>query len=188
MLKATVLALVISSGLISGSSLMAQTPTMEPAPAQQPTAKASDVASPDAIMDAAYDSISGPATQERDWNRLRSLFLPGAHLIQSAPDKDGKYTTTVLSVDDFVAAATPYFKQNDFFEREIWSHSDRYTNIIQRFSTYASSHTKGGEPFARGVNSFQLLYKDGRWWIVTIFWQEEDHDYPIPAKFLPGKK
>jgi hypothetical protein len=188
MLKATVLALVISSGLMSGSSLMAQTAATESAPAQQPAAKPADVASPDAIMAAAYDSISGPATQERDWSRLRSLFLPGAHLISTAPDASGKYTTTVMSVDEFVAAAAPYFKQNDFFEREIWSHSDRYANIIQRFSTYASSHTKGGEPFARGVNSFQLLYKDGRWWIVTIFWQEEDHDYPIPAMLLPGKK
>jgi hypothetical protein len=188
MLKAAVLALVISGALISCNSLMAQTAATESAPTQQPAAKPADVASPDAIMAAAYDSISGPATQERDWNRLRSLFLPGAHLIQSAPDKDGKYTTTVMSVDEFVAAATPYFKQNDFFEREIWSHSDRYANIIQRFSTYASSHTKGGEPFARGINSFQLLYKDGRWWIVTIFWQEEDAEYPIPGKFLPIKK
>src|ERR1700722_6914521 len=188
MLKATVLALVISSWLISGGSLMAQTAAPESAQTQQPAAQSADGAVPDEIMGVAYDSISGPATQERDWNRLRSLFLPGAHLIQSAPDKDGKYTTTVLSVDDFVAAATPYFKQNNFFEREIWSHSDRYANIIQRFSTYASSHAQGGEPFARGVNSFQLLYKDGCWWIVTIFWQEEDHDYPIPAKFLPGKK
>jgi hypothetical protein len=66
MLKATVLALVISSWLISGGSLMAQTAT-ESAPTQQPAAKPADVASPDAIMDAAYDSISGPATQERDW-------------------------------------------------------------------------------------------------------------------------
>jgi hypothetical protein len=190
MFKATVLALVIVSGLISGGSLPAQTsaPASSAAPDAQPNAKPADVASPQAIIDAAYDSISGPATQERDWNRLRSLFLPGAHLIQSAPDTAGKYTTSVLSMDEFVGAATPYFKEHDFFERELWSHEDRYANIIQRFSTYASAHTKGGEPFARGVNSFQLLYKDGRWWIVTIFWQEEDHEYPIPARFLPGKK
>ncbi len=187
MLKAAALGLAIFAVASFGGTLAAQT-AAAPVEAQQPVAKPADVASPDAIMDAAYDSISGPATQERDWNRLRSLFLPGAHLISTAPDASGKYTTTVMSVDEFVAAAAPYFKQNDFFEREIWSHSDRYANIIQRFSTYASSRAKGGEPFARGVNSFQLLYKDGRWWIVTIFWQEEDHDYPIPEKLLPGKK
>ena len=37
----------------------------------------SDVASPDAIIAAAYDVISGPAGQKRDWNRMRSLFYPG---------------------------------------------------------------------------------------------------------------
>jgi hypothetical protein len=177
MLKAAAVALVIFSGLVSGGVVL-----------EQNSAPAADVASPQAIVTAAYDSISGPATQERDWNRLRSLFLPGAHFIQSTPDADGKYTTNVLSMDEFVAAATPYFKEHDFYERELWEHQDRYANIVQRFSTYASARTKDGEPFARGVNSFQLLYKDGRWWIVTIFWQEEDREYPIPAKFLPGKK
>jgi hypothetical protein len=114
MLKAAALGLAIFAVASFGGTLAAQT-AAAPAEAQQPVAKPADVASPDAIMDAAYDSISGPATQERDWNRLRSLFLPGAHLISTAPDASGKYTTTVMSVDEFVAAAAPYFKQNDFF-------------------------------------------------------------------------
>jgi hypothetical protein len=24
-----------------------------------------------------------------------------------------------------------------------------------------------------------------RWWVVTIFWQAEGSDNPIPAKYLP---
>jgi hypothetical protein len=108
MLKAAAVALVIFSGLVSGGVVL-----------EQNSAPAADVASPQAIVTAAYDSISGPATQERDWNRLRSLFLPGAHFIQSTPDADGKYTTNVLSMDEFVAAATPYFKEHDFYEREL---------------------------------------------------------------------
>jgi hypothetical protein len=50
------------------------------------------------------------------------------------------------------------------------------------FSTYDSKRIPDGEPFARGINSFQL-YGDGtRWWIVTIFWDAEAPDKPIPAK------
>jgi hypothetical protein len=187
MFKTAAIVLVFS-GLLAGIPALGQTAASEQAQVQQPTANPGDVESPKALIAAAYDSISGPATQARDWDRLRSLFLPGAHLIQSAPDPQGKYTTTVLSVDEFVAAARPYFGQNDFYEREIAAHADRYANIVQQFSTYESAHAKGGKPFARGVNSFQLLYKDGRWWIVTIFWQEEDHEFPIPAKWLPTKK
>jgi len=42
-----------------------------------------DVASIDAIITAAYDSISGPPGK-RDWDRERSLFIPGARLIPTA--------------------------------------------------------------------------------------------------------
>jgi len=46
-----------------------------------PAPKPDDVKSIDAIMHAAYDSISGPAGA-RDWNRFRSLFLPQARFTQ----------------------------------------------------------------------------------------------------------
>ena len=56
--------------------------------------------------------------------------------------------------------------------------------MLHAFSTYDSKRTPDGEPFARGINSFQL-YSDGtRWWIVTIFWDAETSDKPIPAKYL----
>ena len=44
-------------------------------------ANPTDVASIDAIIAAAYDSISGPAGEKRDWKRVRSLFIPGARLV-----------------------------------------------------------------------------------------------------------
>ena len=39
-----------------------------------------DVSSPDAIIKAMYDTISGPAGK-RNWYRERSLYLDGARLI-----------------------------------------------------------------------------------------------------------
>jgi hypothetical protein len=40
-------------------------------------------------------------------------------------------------------------------------------------------------PFARGINSFQLLKDGDRYWIVNIFWDAESSDHPIPAHYLP---
>ena len=48
-------------------------------------ARADDVKSIDAIVAAVYDVISGPAGQKRDWDRMRSLFVPGARLIPAVP-------------------------------------------------------------------------------------------------------
>ncbi|MGH9682468.1 MAG: hypothetical protein ACRD4S_02505 [Candidatus Acidiferrales bacterium] len=151
-----------------------------------PAAKASDVASPDAILAAVYDVISGPAGQKRDWDRFRSLFTPGARLIPAGPDKQGHIAVHAFSPEDYIRLSDPYFQKNGFAEREIARKTGRYGHILEAFSTYESRHdAKDAAPFARGINSFQLFYDGSRWWIVTIYWEEETPDNPLPKKFLP---
>jgi hypothetical protein len=38
----------------------------------------------------------------------------------------------------------------------------------------------------RGINSVQLFNDGRRWWIVSIYWQQENARAPIPEKYLPG--
>lgn len=38
------------------------------------------------------------------------------------------------------------------------------------------------------LDSFQLMSDGRRWWLVTIFWQDETLENPIPANYLAGKK
>ena len=75
--------------------------------ATPPVAKPADVATPDAIIDAVYASISGPAGQPRDWSRFRSLMIPGARLIPSARRTPGATTPVVWSAEEYIAAAGP---------------------------------------------------------------------------------
>jgi hypothetical protein len=49
--------------------------------AKVPTPRPDDVKSLDAIINAAYEAISGPAGT-RDWNRFRSIFLPQARFTE----------------------------------------------------------------------------------------------------------
>ena len=149
-----------------------------------PAAQPADVATPDAIIDAVYASISGLAGQLRDWARFRSLLIPGARLIPSARRTPGTTTPVVWSAEEYIAAAGAGLERQGFFEREIHRTTEAFGAVLHAFSTYDSKRTPDGEPFARGINSFQL-YSDGtRWWIVTIFWDAETSDQPIPAKYL----
>jgi hypothetical protein len=156
----------------------------------QPAAKPADVASPDAILAATYDVISGPAGQQRDWDRFRSLFVPGARLIPVVPKKTGTGSDTrIITPDEYAKFADTYFQKNGFAEREISQKAERYGNIMQIFSTYESRHDpKDAQPFARGINSFQLFYDGTRWWVVTIYWLEETPENPLPKEFLPPAK
>ena len=156
-------------------------------------ANAADVESIDAIVTAAYDSISGPAGL-RDWNRVRSLFMPGARLIPtgSAPgamNANDKIAPQVLDIESYIVRSADYVEKNGFFEREIARRTEQFGHIAHVWSTYESHHkTDDPRPFMRGINSIQLMHDGARWWIVTIYWQHESPDNPIPKKYLKTVK
>ena len=156
-----------------------------PAQEGRPVAAAEDVESADAIIAAVYDVISGPAGAERDWDRMRSLFLPGAQLTPSFESPDGGYGVQYMSVEDWIEGAKEWFSENAFFEVEIHQVAESYGHIAHAFSTYESRREADGEPFTRGINSFQLMFDGTRWWIVNIFWQGETESEPIPGQYLP---
>ena len=62
----------------------------------------------------------------------------------------------------------------------------QFGNIVHVWSTYESRHNADdATPFARGINSIQLLKDGDRYWIVNILWDSERPSNPIPAKYLP---
>lgn len=170
--------------LASGAEVRAQQPPAAVQPAT-PAAKPADVESFDALIAALYDVISGPAGQKRDWDRFRSLFVPGARLIPMGPRQSGGFVTRVLTVEDYVTRAGPALERDGFFEREIGRVTERYGNLVHAFSAYDSKRTLNDDkPFMRGINSIQAMYDGSRWWVVTIFWEAERPDNPIPEKYL----
>ena len=113
---------------------------------------------------AAYNVISGPAGR-RDWDRFKELFAPGARLIHG--DK-------VMTPDEFAKASQPYFQEHGFFERPVANSIERYGDMAQVWSPYQSRNKSDDEkPFAKGVNSFQLVRRDDQWKILTILWSEQ---------------
>jgi hypothetical protein len=150
-----------------------------------PAAAPADVASVDAIIAALYDVISGPAGQTRNWDRMRSLFIPGARLIPTSRAQDGTIRHRVMTVDDYITQVGPNLERSGFFEREIGRTTDTFGNVTHAFSAYDSKRTaQDAQPFARGINSIQLLNDGKRWWVVTVFWDIERPDNQIPAKYL----
>jgi hypothetical protein len=176
-------ALTAASLLAGGREAAAQ--GAAPTPAAVPAARPADVASLDAILAALYDVISGPAGQQRDWDRFRSLFVPGARLIPTGGPAGQPPRATVWSPDEYVQRAAPGLERDGFFEREIGRTVDTFGRITQVFSAYDSKRLPTDEkPFQRGINSIQLLNDGTRWWVVTIYWDAERPDNPIPPRYL----
>lgn len=163
------------------SAVAAPTSAQQVPPSERvPTPAPADVATIDGVLAAVYASISGPAGQPRDWDRFRSVMHPEARLIPTGPTGSGARAATILTVDDYVERAGASLQANGFFENEIGRRTDRYGSVVHLLSAYESLRTADGEPFDRGVNSFQLFWDGERWWVMTIFWEAESPDNPIP--------
>ena len=168
-------------------------PTLPPLPGSLaehpiwPTAQPSDVQSIDAIVSALYDVISGPRGQARDWNRMRSLFLPDAHLVPARAERDPHRADAVmLTIDGYIQRATPATAANGFFEHGIHNQVEEFGSIAHVWSTYETRHASSdARPFTRGINSIQLLKSGGRYYIVEVLWDAETTADPLPPKYLP---
>jgi hypothetical protein len=149
-----------------------------------PAAKPGDVVSVDAIIAALYDVISGDKGVERDWNRFRSLFYPGARMVPTRIDaKGGKASIRVASPESYIKASEAFLEGEGFHEQEISRKVDAHGALAQVFSAYEARHKLADpKPFLRGVNSIQLLNDGTRWWVLTVAWSPETPQHPLPER------
>jgi hypothetical protein len=150
--------------------------------AKVPAPRPNDVKSLDAIIAAAYESISGPAGT-RDWKRFRSIFLPQARFTEVGKGEDGGTIIISWGVEEFIRDAGAIFAKEPFYENGIVNDTAGYGGMRQVLSSYESRRAPGEKAFQRGINSFQVLNDGKRWWIVSIFWDSERPDNPLPEKF-----
>src|ERR1700731_865904 len=151
-----------------------------------PLAISSDTDSIDTAIHAVYDVISGPAGA-RDWARFRSLFTEGARLIPIRQTPQGS-VPAVMTPEDYEKRAGANFEKAAFYESEVAHRVETFGDIAHVFSTYESRRAPGEKPFARGINSFQLVKTGAGWKIMTILWDSEREGLMIPDKYLASPK
>jgi hypothetical protein len=147
-----------------------------------------DVESIDAIINALYTVISGPAGP-KDWDRERYIMHPVARMMRGLPSGDltGDRPTPGLRVftgEQFIEYASPRLLTEDFYEYETGREEFRFDRWAHVISAYASTREMGQPPFARGINGIQLWFDGGRWWVMSVIWDWETGENPIPARLL----
>jgi hypothetical protein len=143
-----------------------------------------DLHSIDSLLKVFYESLSFPEGKSPDWDRFRNLFASATSpCIRIAGD-------SVMQMDreSFIAFFSGRIKQGtlrSFNEKEIARTGEYYGSLAQVFSTYEKRmNLAAGTKPIRGINSFQLFFKNDRWWIASVTWQDESPDKPIPQKYL----
>lgn len=141
-----------------------------------------DLSGIDQAIRGVYEVISGPPGQKRDFDRMRSLFAPGATLKAIGPK--GLHGG---SVEDYISRNKDILEKDGFTERELGRRTEVWGGLATAWSAY-DGRTANGSFHERGINSFQLVKIDGKWVVASILWQEETPDNPLPRALTRGTR
>jgi hypothetical protein len=142
-------------------------------------ARPADVASVDGMIKAIYEVISGPAGP-RDWNRFQSLFHPDAYMAAV----NGRGELRKFTPAQYVQNNAPFFLKYSFLEKELGRSINEFGNIAQVFTAYEYKAGLTPPETKRGINSIELVKEKGRWYVMSITWEEEKQGLVIPGKYI----
>jgi hypothetical protein len=182
----------LAAALVQTAAAKDTTPVLQQAPPPTPLPP-TDRDSVDALLQALYEGVSHAADAQPDWARLQALFVTGAGL--TPPTHGGEGNVRALSFDQFqeavlqgIASRRQQGAPRGFFEREIGRETTSFGTLTQVTSAYeARFRAEDPAPFLRGVNFIQLVRSGNRWAVVSIAWDTEGPENPIPQSLLPSR-
>jgi len=145
-----------------------------------------DAATAEGLVRALYDRVSSEPGTTPDWDRVRSAFLPQAVVVL----RTARDSTSVLTLDGFVQDFVAFIERANvratgFRERVLRTEAMVFGDIAHVLVLYDAHLPGSPRPPQQGVDSFQLIRRDGRWWIVSVTNEIPTADRPVPAELTP---
>jgi hypothetical protein len=140
---------------------------------------AKDVKSVDAIINAYYDVVSGSSNEPWEFERDRYIHSKNAFITRI--DENGKAETHSLEAEYIPIGLSP---KEDFYEKELKRIVSKFGNIAQVWSAFEIRTDLKTESNIRGLNSVQLHYENGRWFIDSWTCEMESEKNNLVTEFL----
>jgi hypothetical protein len=140
---------------------------------------AEDVKSVDAIINAYYDVVSGSSSEP--WEFERDKYIHSKNAVITRLNENGKAESHTLEAEYIPIGLSP---KEDFYEKELKRKVSKYGNIAQVWSAFEIRTDPKTESNIRGLNSIQLHYENGRWWIDSWTCEMESDKNTILTDFL----
>ena len=139
----------------------------------------------DGIVKEVLKLVSGEKGTTRNWKALRNLFLSTATFTVLNNNDSTPRPVETLSLNDFINLLHDEYYEQGYLEYEIGKTIDEYNGIANVFQSFYGKDSENTEE--RGINSYQLVYFNKRWWIANMLWTIETKGAKIPKKYLNKK-
>ena len=137
---------------------------------------------PESLIRGLYAAVTFDPGTSPDWDYVKSFFIPEAVLaVRMTPT-----SMAVIGVEGFIGWWLDDIREHKMDERGFEESVEtlkltEYGHIAHCFVVYkAGFKTPAGGPRQRGLDSFELMKRDGRWWIVAVTNDVVSPDNPLP--------
>lgn len=112
---------------------------------------------------------------------FRTLFLPTAHFTVVGME-NGAYSCETMGLNEFLLTLPDEYYTKGYSEKALGEEVEIYGGIAQVMQAFEAEDSDNIR--ARGVGSYQLVQRDGRWWIANMVWtMSENGGRDIPKKY-----
>jgi hypothetical protein len=118
-----------------------------------------------------YEVISFSEGGTPDWAGMKALFLPGAKITRVTPEAVDALDLAGFEAmfDELLACGAVL----SFFEYETARRVELFGAVAHVLSAYETKRAPDAlTPFGRGLNSIQLLWRGGKWSVLSLLWDE----------------
>lgn len=140
---------------------------------------AKDVQSIDAIINTYYDVISGAS--EDPWQFERDSFIHSKNAVIIRLAENGDVDPHFLEAEYIPISLEP---KVDFYEKELKRNVNHFGNLAQVWSAFEIRTDPEIATNIRGLNSIQLHYANGRWFIDSWTCEMETSSNALVTEFL----
>jgi len=140
---------------------------------------------PEGVCAKMLEFISFEKDEVKDWDEYRNLFLPGAQKMSFRPQPGESLSRQVreMNIEEFVRYGGPSYPKSGFEEYVIGVDVKEFNGIASVFQSFYCK-TLDGTYEARGVNAYQLVYLNNRWWIANTMFTNESDEVKLPNELL----
>jgi hypothetical protein len=126
--------------------------------------------------------ISSEKGKTRNWEALQNLFLPTATFTVLNNNDSIPQPVETITLVEFINLLHDEYYERGYLEYETGKTVDEFNGIANVFQSFYGKDSEGKEE--RGINSYQLVYFNKRWWIANLLWTLETNRVKIPKKYL----
>ena len=170
--QSTIFSLIIIISILLANFLFAQQSTEE-----------QKYLTPESIITEIYQLVTFPPDTTPDWEKVKSLFIDDAVIVLRTSSTKMNVMNKEGFVDLFIRDIQKFnMEKTGFQEKILQKKMTIIGDVAHCFVLYETSVPNSSNPPQRGVDSFQLMKRNGRWWIVSVINEIPRPGVPIPEE------